>query len=266
MKSVLPAASSPPGPHAGAGKRLRSSPWPARLDGVQSASGLVLALFMWGHMVLVSSILLGKDAMWTVTKVFEGYFVFGRSYPGLVSLVVAAIFALVLVHALLALRKFPSSYRQASAFRDHVRQMKHGDTTLWWWQVVTGYALFFMVSVHLYVMLTRPASIGPYGSADRVWTDSFWPLYLLLLFAVELHGGIGLYRLAVKWDWFAGADPAATRRGLKSLKWGLTLFFLVLGLATLAAYIKIGIEHAPRAGEAYVPTWLQLPMPVPVTR
>jgi fumarate reductase subunit C len=259
MKSVLPAGSSPNGEHAGARQRPRASLWPARLDGLQSVSGLALALFMWGHMVLVSSILLGKDVMWTVAKLFEGYFVFGRSYPWLGSLVVAAIFTLVVIHALLALRKFPINYRQVRVFRDHVDHMKHGDTTLWWWQVVTGYALFFMVPVHLYVMLTRPGTIGPYGSADRIWTDSFWPLYLLLLFAVELHGGIGLYRLAVKWGWFAGPDPAAARRRLKTLKWGLTVFFLVLGLATLAAYVKIGIGHAPRAGEAYVPTWLQSP-------
>ena len=72
--------------------RARASRWPARLDWMQSASGLVLALFMWGHMFFVSSILLGKDAMWVVTKAFEGYFIFGRSLPWLVSLVVAIIF------------------------------------------------------------------------------------------------------------------------------------------------------------------------------
>ena len=248
---------SAPAAQAGAGARRGSSRWPARLDWMQSASGLVLALFMWGHMFFVSSILLGKDAMWSVTKFFEGYFFFGRSLPGLVSVVVAAIFALVVVHALLAVRKFPNSYRQVRAFRDHANAMKHGDTTLWWWQVVTGFALFFMVGVHLYVMFTRPETIGPYGSADRVWSDSYWPLYLVLLFAVELHGGIGLYRLAVKWGWFAGPDPDATRARLKTLKWALTAFFLGLGLATLAAYVKIGIEHAPHAGQAYAPAWLQ---------
>jgi fumarate reductase subunit C len=42
---------------------------------------------------------------------------------------------------------------------------------------------------------------------------------------------------------------------LKRLKWALSLFFIVLGLATLAAYIKIGIAHADRVGERYVPTW-----------
>ena len=55
-------------------------------------------------------------------------------------------------------------------------------------------------------MLTRPERIGPFESADRVWSEHYWPLYLVLLFAVELHGGIGLYRLAVKWGWFAGGD------------------------------------------------------------
>ncbi len=235
------------------------SRWPARLDWLQSASGLVLALFMWGHMFFVSSILLGKDAMWTVARFFEGYFIFGRALPWLVSLVVAGVIGLVVLHALLALRKFPISWRQARAFREHAGAMHHEDTTLWGWQAVTGFALFFLASIHLYVMLTRPDRIGPFESADRVWSEHYWPLYLVLLFVVEIHGGIGLYRLAVKWGWFAGAHPQATRRRLKTLKWALTAFFLVLGLATLAAYIKIGIEHAPRAGERYVPAGVPAP-------
>jgi fumarate reductase subunit C len=238
---------------AGDPAMLRSSRWPARLDLLQSGSGLLLGLFMWGHMFFVSSILLGKDAMWTVTRLFEGYFFFGRSLYWLVSAAVAGVLMLLVLHALLAMRKFPINYRQVRSIRDHVRHMQHGDTTLWWWQVVTGFALFFLASVHLYVMLTRPDRIGPFESADRMWSEHFWPLYLVLLFAVELHGGIGLYRLAVKWGWFAGRDPDATRARLKTLKWMLTAFFLVLGLATLAAYVKIGIEHAPHAGERYVP-------------
>jgi fumarate reductase subunit C len=140
-----------------------------------------------------------------------------------------------------------------------MRVMRHEDTTLWLWQVVTGFALFFLASVHLYLMLTRPDRIGPYESADRVWSDSLWPLYLVLLFAVEVHGGIGLYRLAVKWGWMGGVDANATRRRLKVLKWSLTVFFLALGLATLAAYIKIGIEHQDHYGERYQPAWLDKP-------
>ena len=95
----------------------RKSRWPARLDWLQSVSGLILALFMWGHMFFVSSILLGKDAMWTVAKFFEGYFFFGQSLPWMVSIVVAVIFALVIGHALLAVRKFPINYGQYRSFR-----------------------------------------------------------------------------------------------------------------------------------------------------
>jgi fumarate reductase subunit C len=237
----------------------RKSKWPAKLDLAQSATGLALALFMWGHMFFVSSILLGKDAMWTVTKLFEGYFLFGTSYPWIVSVVVAAVIGLIVVHAALALRKFPAGYRQYAAFRSHMRMMRHEDTTLWFWQVLTGFALFFLASVHLYVMLVRPDRIGPYESSDRVWSEHFWPLYILLLLTVEVHGGIGLYRLAVKWGWLTGRDANATRRRLKRLKWAMTAFFLALGLATLAAYIKIGIEHQARHGEAYVPQRLLAP-------
>jgi len=233
------------------------SRWPARLDWMQSASGLLLALFMWGHMFFVSTILISNDAMWTITKFFEGYFIFGRSYPVIVSCVVAAVILLVVLHAMLAVRKFPISWRQYRLFRGHMKLMRHEDTTLWFWQVFTGFALFFLATVHLYVMLTRPHLIGPFESADRVWSDRYWPLYILLLLAVEFHGGIGLYRLAVKWQWFGGAAPDAMRRRLKTFKWALTVFFLVLGFATLAAYIKIGIAHAPNYGEPYVPAALR---------
>ena len=86
-----------------------------------------------------------------------------------------------------------------------------------------------------------------------------WPLYLLLLFAVELHGGIGLYRLAVKWGWLGGADPDASRHRIKVAKWSITVFFLVLGVTTLAAYMKIGYEHRDHYGERYVPSGIAQP-------
>ena len=78
----------------GLADRPRKSRWPARMDLAQSLTGLVLGLFMWGHMFFVSSILLGKDVMWSITKMFEGYFFFGTAYPVIVSCVVAVVLAL----------------------------------------------------------------------------------------------------------------------------------------------------------------------------
>jgi fumarate reductase subunit C len=226
---------------------------PARLDLLQSATGLLLVLFMWGHMFFVSTILVSEQAMWTITKMFEGYFLFGRSHYWIVSTIAACVLALFVGHAFLAMRKFPIDYRQWRSFREHMHGMRHADTTLWFWQAATGFALFFMATIHLYVMLMHPERIGPVESADRVWTDMYWPLYLVLLFVVELHAGIGIYRLCVKWGWFTGADALATRRRLTAIKWCLTAFFLVLGLTTLAAYIKIGIAHAGDYGKPYEP-------------
>jgi fumarate reductase subunit C len=247
----------------GLADRPRKSHWPARMDLAQSLSGLALGLFMWGHMGFVSTILISKDAMWTVTKMFEGYFVFGRAFPQLVSVIVSIVFVLFMTHAFLALRKFPADYRQYHTFLGHKNLMRHSDTSLWWLQVVTGFLLFFLGPPHLYQMLMHPHAIGPYESGDRVWSGSWWPLYLILLFCVEVHGGVGLYRLVVKWGWFEGADPDRSRRRLTQLKWALTAFFLVLGLLTLGAYMKIGYEHRHQAGERYVPAWVQ---PGPASR
>jgi len=235
-----------------------SSPWAARFDLAQSLTGLFLGLFMWLHMFFVSSILISEDAFWWVARMFEGQPLFGRPFPILVSLFVACVFAVIVLHAWLAMRRFPIHWRQHRDYWRHMTAMRHEDTTLWFVQVITGFAMFFLASIHLYTMMMHPELIGPYESADRVWTGRYWPLYLILLFMVELHGGIGLYRLAVKWGWPAGRDAASTRRVLKRMKWGLTVFFIVLGLLSLAAYVKLGAEHAPKAGERYIPTWERL--------
>jgi fumarate reductase subunit C len=259
-------ATDPRGLIAGAGLAGRplKSRWPARLDFAQSATGLVLGLFMWGHMFFVSTILVSADFMWTITRMFEGYFLFGTPYPGIVSVIVAIVLGLVVCHALLAMRKFPISWRQLSQFGGHRKLLKHEDTTLWWVQAVTGFMLFFLAAVHLYQMLMHPGAIGPFESGARVW-NGWWPLYLVMLFAVELHGGIGLYRLAVKWGWFFkdGTPADAVRRKLRIAKWTLTAFFLVLGLDTLAAYMKIGYAQRANPNPVYTPAWLQNPPTAP---
>ena len=191
------------------------SPWPARLDLLQSASGLFLVLFMWLHMAFVSSILLGKDAFWAVARFFEGYFIFGQPIPALVTAFALAIFLIIVLHAVLALRKFPASWHQYRSLRSHMRYMGHRDTSLWLAQVVTGFAMLFLASVHLYAMMAEPEAIDPYGSADQVWSGRTWPLLLLLLLCVETHGLVGLYRLALKWGWPTLGDPLRTRTLLR---------------------------------------------------
>lgn len=232
--------------------KVKKSRVPARLDLIQSLTGLILGLVMWGHMLFVSSILLGKDAMWTITKMFEGYFLFGKGYPIIVSFVVAGVFVIFILHALLALRKFPTSYEQYRIYRAHAKAMHHEDTTLWMWQIFTGFALFFLASAHLYQMLFWPDKIGPVEGGIRMWRDGLWPYYMIMLLAVELHGGIGLYRLVVKWGW-----PNIPRSKLKKIKWGITFFFLILGIASLFAYMKIGYDYRNDPNPTYTPEWIK---------
>jgi fumarate reductase subunit C len=233
----------------------KPSRWPARLDLIQGLSGLMLVLFIWGHMLLESSILISNDAMYRVARFMDGYYVFGAGYPFLITCAAGMILTIFIVHAALAMRKFPESYRSYRTFRDHMAAFRHGDTSLWWLQVWTGFSLFFLGSVHMIAMMTRPGDIGPYESADRIVSEWMWPVYALLLIAVHLHAGVGIYRLAVKWGLKVGPDPEANLHRLRLARWFIIGFFLLLGFASLGVYIAIGIHHRDHKGEHYVPSW-----------
>ena len=234
---------------------VRKSRTPAKLDYIQSATGLILALFMWAHMLLVSSILLGEETMYKVSKLLEGEPIFGESYPILVSLTAIGIFIIFIAHAAVAIRKFPGSFKDYRLYRAHMKRMKHGDTNMWMYQVMTGFVMFFLGSIHLFVIMSHPADIGPYASSDRIVSEWMGAIYILLLLAVEFHGTIGLYRLAIKWGWFEGKDAKKSRKKLKTYKWALTIFFMLLGLLSLAAYIKIGLAQIENdnVGNRYIP-------------
>ena len=227
--------------------------WSARLDLLQGLSGLVLVLFMWAHLFAVSSILLGKEAMHRVALFFEGSLIFDTPQPWVVSVVALVIFLLFALHTLLALRKIPDGYRQWRSWWGHMRGMRHEDTTLWLVQVVTGLILMFFVTAHLLELFMHPGDIGPHSSAARI-AGGGWLLGLVLLLSVEVHAGIGLYRLIVKWGWFGLVDTAQRRRRLRRAVYTLVAFFLLLGITTQAAYLRIGNSEAVRAGEPYPPS------------
>ncbi len=231
--------------------RRHISHTPARLDFLQSLTGLILAVFIMGHLLFEASILISKDAMQAVTLMFEGYYFFGEPYPGIISFLAASIFLILIVHALTAMRKFPSSYRQYCNFREHMNKMQHTDTSLWFYQIVTGFIMFFLASVHLYMMMTTPSKIGPYASSDRIYSEWMWPLYLVLLISVVLHAFIGLYRLALKWGVFEGKNSKKSRVLLKKFLIIAVIVYMSISLLSLATYMVIGYEHVDKVGERY---------------
>ncbi len=224
---------------------------PARLDFIQSSTGLILALFIMGHIIFESSILVSNEMMYRVTLMFEGYFFFGETYPGIISFLAGAIFIIFIVHASVAIRKFPSSYKQYKIMQNHTVQMKHEDTSLWAIQIITGFFMFFIGSVHLYIMMTQPANIGPYSSSSRIVDEFMGPLYLMLLISVVSHAFIGLYRLAMKWGFFDGKNSKVSRMRFKLLMKGMILAYILIGIASLVKYTYIGMNHDFSDGVKY---------------
>jgi len=204
-------------------------------EALSGGSGLILALFMWGHMVLVGSILTGERGFNWLAGMLEDYYI---AQP-----TVLAIFALFLVHAVLAGRKIPAQLAERRQMIKLGRDLKassgfdpHVESLLWIWQVRTGMIILVLGSFHLILLgmdtLTplfgeRPG-IEAITSMARV-RAGLWLPYAILLICVEFHAGVGLYRLAIKW----GSGAFLTRKTLRVLEHLLLWFFLGLGVVVL---------------------------------
>ncbi len=223
---------------------------------VSGGTGLLLAVFMWGHVVLVGSILTGERGFDWMATMLEDYYI---AQP-----TVFVIFTLFLVHAVFASRKIPAQLRERkkllqlakglnrsgrekvatrtehSPFRPHVESM------LWIWQVRTGMIILVLGSFHLVLLgldVLTPlfgeiAGIEAATSLARVGAG-LWLPYAVLLLCVEFHASVGLYRLAVKW----GADLWMSRQTMHRLE--QFIFWVVLGLGGLTLVVLAGWMEPP---------------------
>jgi fumarate reductase subunit C len=231
---------------------------PARLDFIQSSTGLILAIFIIGHILFEGTILISNEAMYKMTIFFEGYYFFGETYPGIVSFLAAAIFVIFIVHAGTAMRKFPADYRRYKIMQNHLTRLKHEDSSLWMLQIITGFIMFFLGSVHLYIMMTQPSNIGPYASSYRIVDEFMGPLYLVLLISVVSHAFVGLYRLALKWGFMEGKNTKITRARFKFIMKAMIAVYLVIGLASLAKYYYVGLTNDLSDGKRYESTTIKM--------
>ena len=223
---------------------------------ISGGTGLVLALFMWGHVILVGSILTGERGFDWMATMLEDYYV---AQP-----TVAVIFALFLIHAVLASRKIPAQLverrqmidlakglsqagrERVPSRRDNSPFVPHLESMLWIWQVRTGMVILVLGSFHLILigvdiftpLFGEIAGIESATSLSRV-AAGLWLPYAILLLCVEFHASVGLYRLAVKW----GADFLPHRRYLHRIE--QIIFWLVLGLGTLTLLVLAGWVSPP---------------------
>ncbi len=212
--------------YAPAGK---SGKWDGAMDWLQMLSGASLILFMWCHMILVSSVVISPGVMNAIAEFFES--------TGMAQVGGPLIFLVFLMHFVLAARKIPFHFDGQKTLWQHARMLRHGDTWLWVVQAVSAMIILIMASIHIWVVLTD-LPITAIKSATRV-QGGFWVVfYLFLLPLVELHVGIGFYRIAVKWGFVKDADRKKFKRGENLL----TMMFIAIGLVTLIRFMFLSVN------------------------
>ena len=225
---------------------------------LSGGTGLLLALFMWGHVVLVGSILTGERGFDWLATFLEDYYI---AQP-----TVFAIIVLFLVHAALAARKIPSQLKerkrmlglarglnrsgreQVATRTEHSPFRPHVESMLWIWQVRTGLVMLVLGSFHLVLMamdILTPlygdiAGIESTTSMARV-SAGLWLPYAVLLLCVEFHASVGLYRLAIKW----GADLWMSRAMMHLVE--RIIFWVILFLGGVTLVVLAGWMDPPLA-------------------
>ncbi len=217
----------------GLGANLQKSRTPAKQDFLQSASGALLAVFMLCHMIFTGTIIFGKEAFEAVVRVAE---------PGGISLitniVAAFIFVVFVVHAFLAMRKFPANFAAFKAYRAHKIRLKHCETSMWWVQFLSGFALFFVASCHLLtIVFTEPVSATL--SASRFATLHIF--YIVLLVAVVVHASVGCYRLVLKWVSLGEVqkERSQKRKRVKFVIFGVWAVLFVLSVVADVVWLSL---------------------------
>lgn len=193
------------------------------LDWAQMLSGAGLIAFMWAHMMLVASVVISPDVMNAIAEFFEK--------TGMAQVGGPLIFLVFLSHFVLAARKIPFRLEGQKTIWGHAKLLHHTDTWLWIVQAVSAMIILVMGAIHMWVVLSD-LPITAIKSAARIRSGAWIFFYLLLLPLVELHVGIGLYRIAVKW----GFVQRTGRKGLKRGENLLTLIFISIGVLTLIRF------------------------------
>ncbi len=198
----------------------------AYFDWLQMLSGAVLILFMWSHMILVSSVIISPGVMNGIAWFFEATYMAQIGGP-----VIGLIF---LFHFFLAARKVPFRADQQKTIWSHARMMRHTDTWLWLVQAGTAMIILIMGAAHMWVVL-NDLPITAAKSAARVQNWQWALFYLILLPMVELHVSIGFYRIGVKWGFIKRENRA---KG-KKIERILLFVFLAIGIVTLLRFLTL---------------------------
>lgn len=206
------------------------------LDFFQMLTGVALILFMWSHMIMVSSVILGPGVMNGLAEFLEKTYLAQTGGP--------AIGLILLVHFVLAARKLPFRAVEQKNIWQHSVRFNHLDTWLWMVQAGTAMIILIMGCAHIWTILTD-LPITAYKSAARIQGGWWLLFYIFLLPIAELHVGIGAYRIGVKWGFITRSDRSFWHKNENRL----TAFFLTVGLLTLIRFFFLSIPVAQKVVE-----------------
>lgn len=192
-------------------------------DLIELLTGLYLVLFLWTHMLFVSTIILGADVFNTLAHGLDEYYLAQIGIP-----ITVMVFFL---HFFVAGRRIPTRIQDQKIIWKHAKLTGHIDTWTWIFQAITGMAILVLGAIHMWVVIVQ-WPIDATVSAMRVQGEFLW-FYIVLLLLGEYHASMGLYRQAVKWGWLRRRPVAVV------LKF-ITIFIIGLGLVALWAFLQLG--------------------------
>jgi len=243
---LYPEAESRHGCNSEAYKKAKKA---IRNEWISGLTGAFLALFIWGHLVIESTILFGKNVYDAVAHFME------HTVPMAQPLIFIITFVFF-VHFVWASRKIPGKLHERKRMmelglklkkskkqwnqdpKSDIKLRNHFETSLWIWQVRTGMIVLATGAFHLFlVMWNIFTDMGVKGqeigltaevATNRV-ESGLWILYAILMLAVVAHMAIGVYRLIVKWL----ADTWFVRNYAKAFFYLLFWFYVILGAAAV---------------------------------
>lgn len=192
-------------------------------DLLEAASGVVLAAFVFMHVLAVSVGAFHFDTFDAEAALLE------RTYVAPAG--IAFIVFVLLAHMALAGRRIPLRLGEMRIAWRQARLMglRAGlGTWAWLFQAVSGVAVGLLAAAHVWTVVAH-GTIDAATAVARVSQPATLALYLLLLALALAHAAVGLYRIAVKWT----PMPRARVRLVLNLA---VLLVLAAGLAGLAAF------------------------------
>lgn len=180
-------------------------------------SGLLLAAFIFGHLIFEATMLFGRDLYDVVAYYME------HPLP-IAQISVFAVGVLFFIHFVYASRKIPPKLYERKKMMElglsikkakkrwnqpasDIRLRNHRETSLWIWQVRTGMIVLACGAFHIFLVTWNVFTTMGYADSSGLTAriansrveSGLWILYLVLGVSVVAHMSIGLYRLSVKW-------------------------------------------------------------------